>query len=496
MNAAPLLAETCWPEVAAGGTLLLPLGSLEQHGPHLPLDTDTRIAEALAVRAARRTAYPTFVAPVLPYGASGEHEGFPGTVSIGSTALAAVVVELVRSATRTFSRVVLVCGHGGNVDGVQRALAVLRQEQRDAVGWFPAVPVGDAHAGRTETSLLLAIAPRLVRPAPWASGATEPLAELLPRLRSVGVRPVSPNGVLGAPEGLPPRRASAFWTSSPISWRARRGRRRCGPREPAATGGGRDGSRAGHRTGRIVAASAAGWWWSLSTGRRLPDLEHLLGYRLAAAADLAETVRGAPAGVVRAVTADVRDRAALADVVDEVLVRYQRLDAAVAAAGIIAGGEPLWQTPDEQLSALLEVNVGGVAHLAACAIPAMLAAPTPRAGRFVAVASAAAHRVLFHLAAYSASKAACVGLVRGLAADLRGTGVTANVVSPGSTRTDMLDRTAELYDLPTSAAFAEHALLERLLEPEEIAAVVGYLCSGDSAALTGAVLAADGGLTA
>ncbi len=199
---------------------------------------------------------------------------------------------------------------------------------------------------------------------------------------------------------------------------------------------------------------------------------------------------------MQAVTADVRDRGALADVVADILDRHEHLDAAVAAAGIIAGGQPLWQTPDQQLSALLEVNVVGVAHLAACAIPAMLAAPTPRAGRFVAIASAAAHRGMFHLAAYSASKAACVGLVRGLAADLRGTGVTANVVSPGSTRTDMLARTAELYDLPTSAAFAEHALLERLLEPDEVAAVVAYLCSGSSAAMTGAVLAADGGLTA
>ena len=252
--------------------------------------------------------------------------------------------------------------------------------------------------------------------------------------------------------------------------------------------------------GRAVAwqLAAAGWSVVAVDGAgELHDLEDSVGYRLAAAEDLAETVRGAPAGaVVQAVTADVRDRAALADVVADVLDRHERLDAAVAAAGIIAGGEPLWQTPVEQLGALLEVNVIGVANLAACATPAMLAAPMPRAGRFVAVASAAAHRGLFHLAAYCASKAACVGLVRALAADLRGTGVTANVVSPGSTRTDMLARTAELYDLPTSAAFAEYALLERLLEPDEIAAVVAYLCSGDSAAITGAVLAADGGLTA
>lgn len=202
MTSPTQLAQACWPQVTAGRTLLLPLGSLEQHGPHLPLDTDTRIAEAVAARAAERAAYPmVVVAPVLPYGASGEHEGFPGTISLGSTALATVVVELVRSATRTFSRVVLVSAHGGNLDGVREALAVLRHEQRDAVAWFPAVPAGDAHAGRTETSLMLAIAPNLVRRGPWAAGPTEPLAELMPRLRAVGVRPVSPNGVLGSPEG-------------------------------------------------------------------------------------------------------------------------------------------------------------------------------------------------------------------------------------------------------------------------------------------------------
>ncbi|MGV1007540.1 MAG: mycofactocin biosynthesis peptidyl-dipeptidase MftE [Dermatophilaceae bacterium] len=201
MTVATVLATACWPEVATGATLLLPLGSLEQHGPHLPLDTDSRIAEALACRAAQDAAYPTVVAPVLPYGASGEHEGFPGTVSLGTTALASVLVELVRSATRTFPRVVLVSAHGGNLDGVRAALAILQHEQRDAVGWFPALPAGDAHAGRTETAMLLAIAPGLVRPAPWASGSTEPIAALLPRLRAGGVGSVSPNGVLGDPAG-------------------------------------------------------------------------------------------------------------------------------------------------------------------------------------------------------------------------------------------------------------------------------------------------------
>jgi mycofactocin system creatininase family protein len=194
------LGATSWPEVRTG-TLLVPLGSLEQHGSHLPLDTDTRIAQALAERVAADNAGHVLVAPPVAYGASGEHEGFPGTISIGSTALRDLLIELVRSATRTFPRVVLVSGHGGNLDGVRNALRALRSESRDVVSWFAAVPRGDAHAGRTETSLMLALAPHLVRPAPWDAGPTTPLAELMPRLRSVGVAGVSRTGVLGEPAG-------------------------------------------------------------------------------------------------------------------------------------------------------------------------------------------------------------------------------------------------------------------------------------------------------
>ena len=196
-----MLGEACWPEIAAP-TVLVPLGSLEQHGPHLPLDTDTRIATAVATRVGTAgTPESAVVAAPVAYGASGEHEGFPGTISIGSAALTTLLVELVRSASRTFPRVVLVCGHGGNSDGVGAALARLHYERRDVAGWFGAVPAGDAHAGRTETSLLLAIAPHLVRPGPWPAGATEPIAELMPALRAGGVRRVSPNGVLGDPTG-------------------------------------------------------------------------------------------------------------------------------------------------------------------------------------------------------------------------------------------------------------------------------------------------------
>ena len=195
------LGDATWPEVGARGPTLLavPLGSVEQHGPHLPLDTDTRIAVALAEALA--VARPgVAVAPAVAYGASGEHAGFPGTLSIGTEALTEVLVELGRSADG-FAGLVLVNGHGGNVAAVRAATDRLTGEGRGVVAWSPAVPGGDAHAGRTETSLLLAVDPDSVRPERAEPGATAPLPELIDELRRGGVAAVAPNGVLGDPTG-------------------------------------------------------------------------------------------------------------------------------------------------------------------------------------------------------------------------------------------------------------------------------------------------------
>jgi creatinine amidohydrolase len=180
--------------------LVVPLGSVEQHGHHLPLGTDTAIACAVAEEAAG-SVDGALLAPALAYGASGEHEGFPGTVSIGTEALTGLLVEYGRSAGRWAGRVLLVNGHGGNLDALRAAVPLLRAEGRD-VAWFPcAVPGGDAHAGRTETSLMLHVEPAGVRTDRAGAGATDDLAELLPRLRAEGVRAVSPTGVLGDPTG-------------------------------------------------------------------------------------------------------------------------------------------------------------------------------------------------------------------------------------------------------------------------------------------------------
>lgn len=197
------LAALTSPDVAAlaaaGALLAVPVASTEQHGPHLPLSTDTDLAVALCARLA--AARPGVLAgPPVAYGASGEHAGFAGTLSIGTEALALLLVELGRSATLTFPRVLLVSTHGGNAGAVQRAERQLRAESRDVRAWRPAWE-GDAHAGRTETSIELALAPDRVRLDRAEAGNPAPLAELMPALRRAGVRAVSPNGVLGDPAG-------------------------------------------------------------------------------------------------------------------------------------------------------------------------------------------------------------------------------------------------------------------------------------------------------
>ncbi len=186
----------------AGPRLLLvvPLGSLEQHGPHLPLDTDTRIAAALAQRACAGRAG-VGLAPPVAIGASGEHAAFPGTLSIGTAALTMLLVELGRHASLHWPAMLLVNGHGGNAPAIIAASGQLRAEGRQCHAWHAGLPSADAHAGRAETSIMLALAPDDVRAGDAAAGDTRPLAEIMPALRSGGVRAVSPNGVLGDPAG-------------------------------------------------------------------------------------------------------------------------------------------------------------------------------------------------------------------------------------------------------------------------------------------------------
>lgn len=195
------LADAAWPEIGERPTVLVPVGSIEQHGPHLPLDTDTTIAVAVAGTVAAELGEGVLVAPALTYGSSGEHQSFAGTTSIGTEVLQQVVIELVRSMSTWAGRIVFVNAHGGNLAGLSKAVFQMIAEQHD-VAWVPcATEDVDLHAGITETSLMLHLRPESVRLERAEPGETRGLAEIMPLLMAGGVGAVSPNGILGDPTG-------------------------------------------------------------------------------------------------------------------------------------------------------------------------------------------------------------------------------------------------------------------------------------------------------
>jgi creatinine amidohydrolase len=198
------LASATTTSVPSGAVVLVPVGSVEQHGPHLPLDTDTVIATSVAAAVAERlrdAGHPVTVAPAVSYGASGEHQSFAGTSSIGLNVLRHVLIELTRSMRTWAEHVAFVNAHGGNVGALRSAVDQLTDEGH-AVSWWPCrIKSVDLHAGRTETSVMLHLRPWDVRLEHAQVGNTGSLHDLMPLMRSGGVAAVSPNGVLGDPTG-------------------------------------------------------------------------------------------------------------------------------------------------------------------------------------------------------------------------------------------------------------------------------------------------------
>jgi len=236
---------------------------------------------------------------------------------------------------------------------------------------------------------------------------------------------------------------------------------------------------------RVVAVDRAG------DDPRLP-------YALGSQADLEATVASAneAAGEERArgEVADATDADAMAALVSRA-EQWGGVEAIVANAGVIAGGAPAWELSPEREDAVVEVCLRGVMVAARAGIPALLRRPEPRGGRFVATASTASFRGLPGLAAYCAAKAGVVGFVRALGTELRGTGVTANAVAPGSTDTEILAESARIYDLESASVFSHQQPIERLIDPDEVAGMIAWLLGPRSAAVTGATLAVDGGLS-
>jgi creatinine amidohydrolase len=221
-----LLERMAWPEVQAeveGGrdTVVVPLGAVEQHGPHLPLGTDAMFGDEIGRAAAERLN--AFLAPTIPVGCSHHHLAFAGTISLEEETYHRVVGDIVRAlASHGFKRIVLLPTHGGNFRPLGEALARLGPLEGvkiiafTDVGMLASATIGTGaelgitaaeggiHAGEWETSMMLALRPELVRMERAESGYVGDLASGMQRFFSEGVHVLADNGVFGDP-----RRASA-----------------------------------------------------------------------------------------------------------------------------------------------------------------------------------------------------------------------------------------------------------------------------------------------
>ncbi len=174
------LGELTWPEAKERFELvdiaLLPVGAIEQHGPHLPLDTDAFDAAYLAKEVAAGCSQPRpVVLPLIPYGVSYHHADFKGTISVSPDTLARLVHDVGMSAAQNgVKKLVVVNGHGGNVPALHFAAQTINRDARiftcvesgetsDADVYAMAETPNDVHAGEIETSTVLALRPDAVR---------------------------------------------------------------------------------------------------------------------------------------------------------------------------------------------------------------------------------------------------------------------------------------------------------------------------------------------
>ncbi len=195
------LRELTWEDAKAraadNATILLPAGSIEQHGPHLPVETDSRLVWEVASRAAEQVAgrVNILVTPPLEFGYSTHHREFPGTMTFSGTTYMAVIIELCESLLRNgFRRIFILNGHGGNSDPIHMAVRAIRDRHDDvlmgtAAYWSIASkalsqvresPIGGmSHACELEASMMWHLRPELVKPERFAKRITRWSSPLL-----------------------------------------------------------------------------------------------------------------------------------------------------------------------------------------------------------------------------------------------------------------------------------------------------------------------------
>ena len=227
-------AELTWPEAEEKlkhvDIALLPVGAIEQHGPHLPLDTDAFDAEYLAKRVAATCSDPKpFVLPLIPYGVSYHHDDFMGTISVSNETLSKIVYEIgMNIARQGINKLVIINGHGDNAPSLNFAAQMIN---RDA-NIFVAVDTGessdvdlesisttpnDIHAGEIETSTTLAVRPNLVK----MDKAQKTILKFSSRylnfssLRGVpwyvSTKKISETGVMGDPTKASTKKGKKIW---------------------------------------------------------------------------------------------------------------------------------------------------------------------------------------------------------------------------------------------------------------------------------------------
>ena len=210
----------------------------------------------------------------------------------------------------------------------------------------------------------------------------------------------------------------------------------------------------------------------------------------------AEAVAATCQGDAVALRADVRDRASLDQAAAAVLQRFGRVDALVANAGVGTGGTPTEAVTEHEWQAVLDVNLSGVWRSTSAFIPGLRASG---GGSLLLVSSVAGLSASPEWGAYAAAKHGVIGLMRTLANELAPDGIRCNAICPGMVRTPLLERdriAAGLAPEEAEAAFARGHLIQRLLEPEEVAEVVAFLLSPGAAPLTGVALPVDLGYLA